>query len=198
MIVSGLVFVLFMAMQVCTLIYSIELLICDSNILPSCLLKLCSIGVFMILGVELVNKPKESSRFVQSLFHIPVTGAELLMILNSIAGIVLCLWIFQVCFISVRHSLKKELFKFLSCIALSVVMTGIVIFLYCGNLSLPNKAAAEIVVCIAIIILIAILKLLLFFDREDDSEDDNKYDIYPSLLSILALFIIVYLTLSFG
>ena len=198
MTVSVLVFVLFMAMQLGTWVYNIGLLVYDFNVWPSCLLKLCSILVFVSLGWELMHKPKESSRFFQSLFHIPVTGAELLMILNIIAGIVLCLWIFQVCFISVRHSLKKELFRFLSCIALSVVMTGIVIFLYCGNLSLPNKAAAEIVVCIAIIILIAILKLLLFFDSEDDSEDDNKYDIYPSLLSILVLFIIVYLTLSFG
>jgi len=197
MTVSVLVFVLFMAMQVGTLFYNIVLL-CDFNVLPSCLLNLFSIIVFGSLGVEFVNKPKESSRVFQSLFHIPVTGAELLMILNIIAGIVLCLWIFQVCFISVRHSLKKELFKFLVWIALLVVTTGIVIFLNFVQLPIPNKVAAEVIICIAIIILIVILKILLFFDREDDSEDDSKYDIYFPLFSILVLFVIVYLTLSFG
>ena len=199
MTVSVLVFVLFMAMQLGTWVYNIGLLVYDFNVWPSCLLKLCSILVFVSLGWELMHKPKESSRFFQSLFHIPVTGAELLMILNIIAGIVLCLWIFQVCFISLRHSLRKKLGIFLSCIALLVV-SGIVIFLNFVKWPIPNKVAAEVIACIALIILIVILKILWFFDNEDDneddSEDDSKYDFYSPLFSILVLFVIVYLTLS--
>ena len=93
MIVGAIVFVLLMMIQICIYCYNIELRSQSFNTLSSCLLEILSIGILGILGFTLVSKLKEVSQFFQSLFHIPVTGAELLIIFNVIVGIVMCFWL---------------------------------------------------------------------------------------------------------
>ena len=185
MIVGSIVFGLLMLIQICTMLYNMVLLVKKINTFPSCLLEILSIGIFMILGVEFVSKPKESSRFFQSLFHIPVTGAELLIIFNIIVGIVLGFWIFQACFISLRHSLKKELLEFLAFISLWCVGMGLIIF---SLLHPSNKS----IVAISAVFCTSISEFLLALWLRVDSKSKSYQYMYYGLWSIIYFLVINY------
>ena len=183
MIVGAIVFVLLMMIQICIYCYNIELLSQSFNTLSSCLLEILSIGIFMILGLNLVSKLKEVSQFFQSLFHIPVTGAELLIIFNVIVGIVLCFWLSQACVISVQHALKRKLVVFFVSTALVVLLMGIGIFVI---LHLSNTVVLKVVAISSGIILIAILEVVLFcFKSKSDSKFDRDYWLWLILLVVL-------------
>jgi len=141
--------------------------------------------LFFGLGILFYTYSQELSQFFQSLFHIPVTGAELLIIFNIIVGIVLGFWIFQACFISLRHSLKKELLEFLAFISLWCVGMGLIIF---SLLHPSNKS----IVAISAVFCTSISEFLLALWLRVDSKSKSYQYMYYGLWSIIYFLVINY------
>ena len=132
------------------------------------------------------SKLKKPSPFFQSLFHIPVTGVELLIILDIIAGIVLGLWLFKLCVVLWQHSLKKELVIFLACISLLLfVGMGLTIFFILH----PSNQS---VVAISGIIIASILEVLLALLLRINSKSKSFQHTYSGFWIIIYFVLIHY------
>jgi len=130
--------------------------------------------LFFGLGILFYNYSQELSQFFQNLFHIPVTGVELLIILDIIAGIVLGLWLFKLCVVLWQHSLKKELVIFLACISLLLfVGMGLTIFFI---LHPSNQSVVAISGIIIASILEVLLALLLRVESKSKSFQHDYFD----------------------
>lgn len=142
--------------------------------------------LFFGLGILFYTYSQELSQFFQSLFHIPVTGVELLIILDIIAGIVLGLWLFKLCVVLWQHSLKKELVIFLACISLLLfVGMGLTIFFILH----PSNQS---VVAISGIIIASILEVLLALLLRIDSKSKSFQHTYSGFWIIIYFVLIHY------
>lgn len=142
--------------------------------------------LFFGLGILFYNYSQELSQFFQNLFHIPVTGVELLIILDIIAGIVLGLWLFKLCVVLWQHSLKKELVIFLACISLLLfVGMGLTIFFILH----PSNQS---VVAISGIIIASILEVLLALLLRVESKSKSFQHAYSGFWIIIYFVLIQY------
>ena len=142
--------------------------------------------LFFGLGILFYNYSQELSQFFQNLFHIPVTGVELLIILDIIAGIVLGLWLFKLCVVLWQHSLKKELVIFLACISLLLfVGMGLTIFFILH----PSNQS---VVAISGIIIASILEVLLALLLRVESKSKSFQHTYSGFWIIIYFVLIQY------
>ena len=129
--------------------------------------------LFFGLGILFYTYSQELSQFFQSLFHIPVTGAELLIILDIIAGIILCLWLFKLCVVSLRHSLKQELLEFWEVVGLSLFLVSLMVL---ASVLIMNRMGKLAVMSVGLILFI-----ILFLLKSLAGNSEHATSMYLSL-----------------
>lgn len=96
--------------------------------LSSGLLGLFSALGLGFLGAGLFNWPKESSQWCQRLLNLHITGADLLIILDVIMGIVLVFWIPRLCDELFQNSQEEEFWEFVISTILVIILDIVMLF----------------------------------------------------------------------
>ena len=132
------------------------------------------------------SKLKKPSPFFQSLFHIPVTGAELLIILDIIAGIILCLWLSKLCVVSLRHSLKQELLEFWEVVGLSLFLVSLMVLASVLSMNRMGKLA---VMGVGLILFIILFLLKSLADNSEHAKNMYLSLSGPLVFGLLGIFL---------
>ena len=124
-------FCLLWSIYVETVISTVQLNMVTSGLssgLSSGLLGLFSALGLGFLGAGLFNWPKESSQWCQRLLNLHITGADLLIILDVIMGIVLVFWIPRLCDELFQNSQEEKFWEFVISTILVIILDIVMLF----------------------------------------------------------------------